>query len=130
LAPAKLEKAKAQPGFACLGSAERKHGGARPLSGTGEDVPEPVALDIDPAWANRVGIAAAMPTMPVAAVSDMAAIRASDDKISVADVPVDRDIAVHVDVFVHGDVSVDRDIFVHVFLLMDRLRVSRGNGKS
>ena len=75
-------------------------------------VPEPQAVNVDPARAHAVSIPAAVPTVAILAVPIVAVVCSSDDVV-----PAYRSI--DVDAPVNIDVSVDANVPVHVDVLVD-----------
>jgi hypothetical protein len=87
-------------------------------SGAGRDVPEPEAIDIDPARAHAVGIPSTMPAMATAAVPHVAVIGFPDDELITFEALFDLDVVV--------EVLFDLDILILVLIL--RFRVYRRRG--
>jgi hypothetical protein len=93
-------------------------------SGASRDVPEPQAVNIDPARTNAIRIPNAMPAVAIMAVPNMAVIRSSDD-VSVVDV----NAFVHVNTFVHMDAFVHMDLLFHLLSVCGRRDSEPKHGK-
>jgi hypothetical protein len=96
---------------------------------TNRDVPEPQAVNVDPARADAVRIPSAMPKVAITAGPIVAIVCSADDVVSVygsidVNIPVHIDVSVDVNVPVHVDVSVDVNIPVHINVAMNRFSES------
>ena len=94
------------------------------VSRASHDVPEPVAVNVDPARANAVSIPSAMPKVAAMAVPNVAIVCSSDDVVAV-NAPVNVDVPIDVNVPVDVDVSIDVNVLVDVDVLIDWLSVCR-----
>jgi hypothetical protein len=83
------------------------------ISRASRNVPEPQAVNVDPARTNAVCIPNAMPTVAMPAVPDVAIIRSADDVVLMND-PIDADVLVDVNVPSDVDVFVDVNRFIDV----------------
>src|ERR1035438_9775876 len=76
------------------------------------DVPEPLAVDIDPARTFAVAVPLAMPAVTIVAEPHVAAIAAPDNEVAVA---AGHDF-VRADVGADADIAIDGPVDVHVFV--------------
>ena len=73
---------------------------------TGRRIPEPQAVNVNPAWTNAIRIPAAMPEMPPAPVPNVAIV-CSTDNVAPVYGPIDVDVSVDMDGSVDMDVPAD-----------------------
>jgi hypothetical protein len=81
------------------------------VSRASRDVPEPRAVNVDPARANAVCIPSAMPKVAAMAGPNVAIVCSSDDVVAV-DAPVNVDVPIDVNVPVDVDIPVDVDVLI------------------
>src|SRR5664279_4321913 len=73
----------------------------------GHHVPEPFALNVDPARAFTVGIPTPMPTVPAVAEPDVTIVFLADDKFLVVEIFVDHDVLFNLDILFYLEVLFD-----------------------
>ncbi len=82
-------------------------------NGTSRRIPEPQAVNVNPAWANAIGVPLAIPEMPPAPVPNVAIV-CSTDNVAPVYGPIDVNVSVDVDGSVDVGGSVHMDVPANV----------------